>query len=107
MIALDEKGAVGALGERPLDAFFVDDHAELHVDIGQLGEGIGVAVERRAPEREQSLLLFGKHVRLHPADLAQAHAPFRERGIVEKLRECFVRIAWISGVMKEALRRSW
>ena len=90
MIALDEERAEGALRECAFLAFLFEEHAEFHVDIRQLREGVVVAVERRAAEREQTLLLFGKNVRFHPADFVQPDAPFRQRRIVEELREMLV-----------------
>ncbi len=91
VIALHKEAAVGALRERPLLAFLVDQDAELHVDIGQLRKGVVVAIECRAPEGEKTLFFFRKHMRLHPADLAQPDLPLRKRGVFQELGELLVR----------------
>ena len=90
VIALDQEGAERALGQRTFLALGISQRAELHVHIGQLREGIVIAVERGTAEREQAFLRFREHVRLVPPDFFQARAPFRECGIAQIRRECFV-----------------
>ena len=76
--------------ERFFAAGLVGQHAELHVDVGQLRKRVVVAAERDAAERENPFLRLGKHVRLHPANLAQLRPPLRQRRIDNELRELVI-----------------
>ena len=49
VIAFHQERAVGALGERFLPAFVVNEHAEFHVDVGQLRKRVVVTIERGTP----------------------------------------------------------
>ena len=84
VIALHKKGTERALRQWPLVTLLVHEHAEFHIDVGELREGIVVAVERGTTEREEALLLFRKDVRLHSPNLVQTDPPLFQRRIVEK-----------------------
>src|SRR5205085_1219487 len=55
VVAFDEKRAERALSERLLFTLVVDQHAKLHVDVGQLRECFVVAVERGVAEGQEAL----------------------------------------------------
>ena len=83
-VALDEEGGKGALGEGALDPFFIGQHAEFHIDVGELGEGLVMPVDDARAEGHEALFRLGKGVRTHPADFAEADIPIGEVGIGEE-----------------------
>ena len=74
-VALDHEGAEGALGEGALDAFLIGDEAELHVHVGQLGEGLVVPADGAGAQGKDTLLRLRKGVRAEAADFAKGDLP--------------------------------
>ena len=68
----------------------VDQHAELHVYIGELGKCVVVAAQRDIAQREQTFLGHRKHMRSHSSDFVQLDRPILELRIGNEFGKAFI-----------------